>query len=91
MMKIIFCLASLGSGGAERVVSLLANKFAVPGNEVQIICLKYDDVYYRVQDNVKVVLGRQTAPRRCCRPICGSRQYKADNLTPFCTRQEKGQ
>ena len=79
MMKIIFCLASLGSGGAERVVSLLANKFAVPGNEVQIICLKYDDVYYRVQDNVKVVLGRQTAPSNLSRLFWLRRYIKNEN------------
>ena len=79
MMKIIFCLASLGSGGAERVVSLLANKFAVLGNEVQIICLKYDDVYYRVQDNVKVVLGRQTAPSNLSRLFWLRRYIKNEN------------
>lgn len=60
-MKIIFTLASLGSGGAERVVSLLANKMDEMGHEVEIICLKYDDVYYQTNDNIKVVYGKGLA------------------------------
>ncbi len=60
-MRIIFTLASLGSGGAERVVSLLANKMDEMGHEVEIICLKYDDVYYQTNDNIKVVYGKGLA------------------------------
>lgn len=53
-MKILFTLASLGSGGTERVASILANQFALQGNNVEIICLKYKDYYYQVNDQVKV-------------------------------------
>ena len=60
-MKIIYTLASLGSGGAERVVSLLANKMDEMGHEVEIICLKYDDVYYQTNDSIKVVYGKGQA------------------------------
>ena len=60
-MKIIFTLASLGSGGAERVVSLLANKMDEMGHKVEIICLKYDDVYYQTNDSIKVVYGKGQA------------------------------
>ena len=56
-MKILFTLASLGSGGAERVVTLLANRMNVMGHQVEIACLKYDDVYYQTDDGVKVVLA----------------------------------
>lgn len=56
-MKIIFCLASLGSGGAERVVTLLANRMDAMGHQIEIICLKYDDVYYQTDEGVKVVLA----------------------------------
>lgn len=59
MMKIIFCLASLGSGGAERVVSLLANKMVEQGHHLEILCLKYNDVYYQTSEKIKVVLVKQ--------------------------------
>ncbi|MGN0070093.1 MAG: glycosyltransferase family 4 protein [Prevotella sp.] len=53
-MKVFFTLASLGSGGSERVVSLLANSMSERGHEVEIICLKYIDSYYQVNKEVKV-------------------------------------
>ena len=57
-MKITFCLASLGAGGAERVVTLLANRMNAMGHQIEIICLKYDDVYYQTDEGVKVVLAK---------------------------------
>lgn len=56
-MRIVFTLASLGSGGAERVVSLLANKMDEMGYQVEIVCLKFNDVYYRTNESVKVTLA----------------------------------
>ena len=38
-MKLIFVTSTLTSGGAERVISLLANEFYRKGNEVEMICL----------------------------------------------------
>lgn len=58
-MRIVFTLASLGPGGAERVVSLLANKMDGMGHQVEIVCLKFNDVYYQTNDNVKVTLAMQ--------------------------------
>lgn len=63
-MKIIFTLASLGSGGAERVVSLLANKMAEQGHQVEIICLKFNDVYYQLHPDVKITLAMQQTKNR---------------------------
>ncbi len=63
-MKIVFTLASLGSGGAERVVSLLANKMVEQGHLVEIICLKYNEVYYQLHPEVKVVLAMQQTKNR---------------------------
>lgn len=56
-MRIVFTLASLGSGGAERVVSLLANKMDEMGHQVEIVCLKFNDVYYKTNESVKVTLA----------------------------------
>ena len=63
-MKIVFTLASLGSGGAERVVSLLANKMAEQGHQVEIICLKFNDVYYKLHPDVKVTLAMKQTKNR---------------------------
>ena len=56
-MNILFTLASLGSGGAERVVTLLANRMNAMGHQVGIICLKYDDVYYKTDEGVTVKMA----------------------------------
>ena len=63
-MEIVFTLASLGSGGAERVVSLLANKMAEQGHQVEIICLKFNDVYYKLHPEVKITLAMQQTKNR---------------------------
>lgn len=63
-MKIIFLLASLGSGGAERVVSLLADKMSDDGHEVQVICLKVNEVYYQLHEKVKVVMAMEKSWNR---------------------------
>lgn len=63
-MRITFLLASLGSGGAERVVSLLANKMVERGHQVEIICLKFNDVYYQTDSRVKVTLAMEQTQNR---------------------------
>lgn len=63
-MKITFLLASLGAGGAERVVSLLANKMVGCGYQVEIICLKFNDIYYQTDSRVKVTLAMQQTKNR---------------------------
>lgn len=63
-MKIAFLLASLGSGGAERVVSLLANKLVDSRHQVEIICLKFSDIYYQTDSRVKVTLAMQQTKNR---------------------------
>ena len=85
-MKIIYLLASLGSGGAERVVSLLANKMCVDGHDIQIVCLKYNDVYYTLHDNIKVVAATEHASNRIME-LFWLRKYilkeKPDVVIPF--------
>ena len=63
-MIITFLLASLGSGGAERVVSLLVNKMVESGHQVEIICLKFNDIYYQTDSRVKVTLAMQQTKNR---------------------------
>lgn len=85
-MKIIFLTSSLGSGGSERVVSLLCNKMMEQGHDVEIVCLKYNDVYYKLNQDVKVVLAMQQTKNRLTE-IFWLRDYiKKDNpdvVIPF--------
>ena len=85
-MKIIYLLASLGSGGAERVVSLLANRMCEDGHNIQIVCLKYNDVYYTLHDKIKVVAATEHASNRIME-LFWLRKYiqkeKPDVVIPF--------
>ncbi|WP_340077597.1 glycosyltransferase family 4 protein [Leptobacterium sp. I13] len=51
-MKIDFIISSLGGGGAERVMALLANHFALKGNDVTIVTFN-DGEAYELNENVK--------------------------------------
>lgn len=53
-MKLLFVTSTLGSGGAERVLSILANHFCEIGNEVEVIALtnKAQD-YYSLDKRIK--------------------------------------
>lgn len=53
-MNILFCINSLVKGGAERVISNLANYFSVD-NEVSIMTLTNFDVEYELKNNIKVI------------------------------------
>lgn len=56
-MKITFVTSTLISGGAERVISLLANNFSQKGYQVEIICLRKQIVFYPINENVRVVFA----------------------------------
>lgn len=85
-MRITFLLASLGSGGAERVVSLLVNKMVERGHQVEVICLKFNDVYYQTDSRVKVTLAMQQTKNRLTE-LFWLRKYikkqKPDVVIPF--------
>lgn len=61
-MKISFVTANLGSGGAERVISLLANEFDKHGHVVEIIFLKKRMVFYHINKNVQIVVADEESP-----------------------------
>jgi glycosyltransferase involved in cell wall biosynthesis len=59
-MRLMFFVSSLGSGGAERVVSTLANDFVSYGHDVQVTTLAplSDDFYSLDRRVARVSLGR---------------------------------
>ena len=55
-MKILFVCDTMGSGGAERVISILANSFSLNGYEVSILMIGHDanKPFYKLSQGVKV-------------------------------------
>lgn len=53
-MKIKFFISSLGNGGAERVVCVLANSLVRAGHDVSIMLLADDHIYFPICDQVKI-------------------------------------
>lgn len=54
-IKVTFCIPSLGSGGAERVTSILANEFACCNYDVSVVMLSHMLCSYPLSDDVHVV------------------------------------
>lgn len=54
-MKIIFVIPSMAGGGAERVISVLANEFVKRGNEVSIVMFAGNACVYSMEEKVKLV------------------------------------
>lgn len=55
MKKITFVTGAMGRGGAERVISLLANRYCGMGWEVSILLLLHAQVEYPLDERVQVV------------------------------------
>lgn len=89
-MKITFLTASLGSGGAERVVSLLANRMAEMGHQVEIICLLYDDVYYKTSPDVKLTIAVRICPGNLVKRLFWLRNYVKTSGTNVCIAFTEG-
>ncbi len=53
-MRLIFVTDTLSSGGAERVVSILANHFSCKF-ATEIICLRRREVFFQINPSVKIV------------------------------------
>ena len=59
-MRLIFVTYTLASGGAERVVSILANHFAEK-YQTEIICLRHGTMFYKLSPKVKVLFADEMA------------------------------
>lgn len=53
-MNILFSLGSMNSGGAERVVSVLANKLAEEGHDVEILLYFNGPIWYELRQDIEV-------------------------------------
>ena len=52
--KIVFIVTSMGRGGAERVVSILANYYASIGWRVHVVMLWHDILEYKLDDSIQI-------------------------------------
>lgn len=87
-MKLSFVTANLGSGGAERVTSLLANQFCQKGYDVEIIFFRDRLIFYELDSRVKVVvIGEECHSNAMWRKVLWLRNYvektKPDVVIPF--------
>ena len=53
-MKVIFVIVSMAGGGAERVISILANRFVKKGIDVSIVMTAGDTVAYELDSKVEL-------------------------------------
>ena len=53
-MKIILIIPSLNHGGAERVMSLLANQWAILDHEIHLVILVKSQHFYTISEKVNV-------------------------------------
>ncbi|WP_404429635.1 glycosyltransferase [Sutcliffiella horikoshii] len=84
--KIAFVLGGMGNGGAERVVSILANHYAKKGKSVDIITLLSSNCTYQLEPNVRLIsLARQDKSRKTqlINWIKDIRKYNKENR-PYC-------
>ena len=56
-MKITFITDTLQAGGAERVISILANRLQEREYEIEIICLRMHKVFYEFNPSVKLTFA----------------------------------
>ncbi len=63
-MKLLFILPGMGSGGAERVVSVLANRICtIKGNIVKILSFTYKKPFYELDDRIDYIYAGASVDR----------------------------
>ncbi|SFV63112.1 Alpha-1,4-N-acetylgalactosamine transferase PglH [hydrothermal vent metagenome] len=54
-MKVLFTISSLQSGGAERVLSTLANYWSRKGWDITILVVSSKNRFYKIDENIKII------------------------------------
>lgn len=80
--KITFFIATLCSGGAERVISILSNELVNRGYEVEILMYFNEPVFYPINDRVEVLsVIDQTKSKSLLRNIIWLRSHFRKNTS----------
>ena len=70
-MKILFVVPRMGGGGAERVLSILANSFQDEGNECHILSFTSIESFYKLNSGVEIIgTGKQINRNNKVTTIC---------------------
>lgn len=80
--KITFIIGSLRRGGAERVISILANDYISRGWEVDVILLLFNEVNYEINSKVNIIdftFGDNSRLKRLPSWILNLRKYAKEN------------
>lgn len=82
-MRLVFVTDTLCSGGAERVISILANYFGEKYDTV-IVCLRKRDVFYDIRKNVEIVQSDDFAHGLIGKAIWLRHYFRKDDvIIPF--------
>ena len=82
-MRLVFITDTLCSGGAEKVISILANNFGKV-YPTEIICLRKRDVFYHIEHQVNVVQAEDYAQGIIGRALWLRRYLRDDDIIiPF--------
>lgn len=82
MKRISFVIGGMSRGGAERVISILANHYSETGWQVDIVMLLSNKVGYRLSDNIRLIdLTRKTQNKIAGAPhwVLSYRRYVKEN------------
>ena len=60
-MKVMFIIPSMAGGGAERVISVLANAFVEKGIETKIMMTAGSDCVYELHPRIELIQTGETA------------------------------
>ena len=86
-MKICFVTSTLISGGSERVMSLLANRFAEDGYNVEIININKHIVFYPIDSRIVLRFAEDEVGTSVCKKLLWLRRYikqaRPDVVVPF--------
>lgn len=86
-MKIVFVTSTLTSGGAERVISLLANCLSDRGHNVEIINLNKHIVFYQLSSQVRLVFAEDEVGKSIVKKSLWLRRHikkeRPDIVIPF--------
>lgn len=63
-MKIIFSDATLMHGGAERVISILANSLCELGHDVEILLFFDREIWYTINEKIKITVAEKHIKRK---------------------------
>lgn len=87
MERIIFFIGTLGEGGAQRVISILAKAMTDSGRSVKILLYKEQQLFYSVDDRVEIdYVIRETQTSNIVKNLLYIRRYfhlNADRIFSF--------